>query len=226
MKNISLSFVVILIMLFGFSCKKSDTPRDATADVFARSLLYNGIIGYSTVHSVTSYSPMTAVSVEAPGGVTFRLTDQDGTGTAFLKDTSMAGLYPSQQPPLTGDYTYHVTFSNGEQKIYTNNLANDFLLPPVIDSLYVKPDGITLRLKWEPVTGAGAYQIRISSGQNIIMPWLQFAEVSGMYTERLIATFAYYLPGTLTFELRAVKYESSDEKYVQAISSAAASIDL
>jgi hypothetical protein len=226
MKNISLSFLALILLLIGFSCKKSNTPNDATADVFARSLLYNGIIGYSTVHSVTSYSGMTAVSVETPDGVTFSLLKQDGTGTAFLKDTSMAGLYPSQQPPVTGDYTYHVTFANGEQKVYTNNLANDFLLPPVIDSLYVKPNGTTVRLKWEPVAGAQAYQIRISSGQNIILPWLQFADVSGMYTERLISYFVNYLPGTLTFELRAVKYETSDEKYVQAIGSAAASIDL
>ena len=138
----------------------------------------------------------------------------------------MAGIYPSLEPPVTGTYTYHVTFTNGEQKVFTNNLTNDFLLPPVVDSLYIKPDGITLRMKWQPVAGAQAYQIRVSSGQNVILPWLQFADPSGMYTERLISMFSNYLPGTLTFELRAVLYESGDETYAQAISYSSKSIDL
>jgi hypothetical protein len=227
MKNISLSFFAIILLLVGFSCKKSNTPNEATADVFARSLVFNGLVGYSTVHSVTSYSnPMTAVSVTTPGGVTFSLSDQDGTGSAFLKDTSMAGLYPSQQPPETGTYSYHVTFKNGEQIVYTNNLTNNFLLPPVIDSLYIKPEGGIIRLKWQPVAGAQAYQIRVSSGQNVIQGWLQFDDPSGMYTERFISYYSNYLPGTLTFELRAVLYESEVEKYAQAISYASKSIDL
>jgi hypothetical protein len=227
MKNLSLPILAILLLLIGFSCKKNNTPNEASVDVFARSEIINGKVGYSTVHSVTSTSnPMTTVTVLTPGGATFNLRDQDGTGSAFLKDTSMAGLYPSLDPPAIGTYTYNVTFKNGEQKVYTNNLTNDFLLPPVIDSLYIKPNGIQLRLKWEPVAGAQAYQIRISSGQNVIMPWLQFNDPSGMYTERLISMFAYYLPGTLTFELRAVIYESADQMYVQAISYASKSIDL
>lgn len=62
-----------------------------------------------------------------------------------------------------------------------------------------------------------AYQIKISSGQNVIYPWLQFADPSGYYTERLISYLAAYLPGTITFELMAVKYESDDEEYVQSV---------
>lgn len=226
MKNLSLSLLVIAILSVFSSCKKNDPRNDAEADVFARSLIYNGEVGYSTVHSVVSSVPMTAVTADTPEGVTISLYDHDGTGTAFFKDTSMAGLYPNLEPPVPGLYTYHVTFENGEQKDFTNTLSDGFLTPPVIDSLYVTQDGQSLRLKWEPVAGADAYQIRISSGQNIIYPWLQFADPSGMYTERLIAYLIDYLPGTITFELRAMKYESDEEKYVQSFGYSSASIDL
>ena len=225
MKNFSFLLLIITALLVISSCKKE--KNDAIADVFARSLMYNGKAGYSTVHSVTSSTTtMTAVTVDVPGGVSLSLYDHDGTGRAFFKDTSMAGSDPNPEPPVTGIYTYHVTFANGEQKIYTNTLSNDFLLPPVIDSLYVMPDGISLRLKWEPVAGAYAYQIRISSGQNEILPYLELTDHAQLYNERLIALFANYLPGTLTFELRAMTYESPDENYVQAISYTSASIDL
>jgi hypothetical protein len=224
MKNFSFLLLIITALLVISSCKKE--KNDAIADVFARSLMYNGKVGYSTVHSVVSTTVMSAVTVDIPGGGTVSLYDHDGTGTAFFKDTSMVGMYPNPEPPAAGTYTYHVTFGDGEQKVYTNTLANDFLLPPVIDSLYIMPDGISLRLKWEPVAGAQAYQIRISSGQNQIFPYLELTDHSQLYNERLISQFASYLPGTLTFELRAMKYESEDEKFVQAISYTSASIDM
>ena len=227
MKNLCLSLLVIIILLVSSSCKKqTETANDASADVFVRSLTYNGLLAFSTVYSVTSSNTISKVTVDIPGGSSFYLTDHDGTGTAFFKDTSMAGLSYSHSPAAAGIYNFHVSYTNGEEKLYTNTLSTDYLLPPVIDSLYKKTDGVTLRLKWKPVVGAQAYQIRIHSGQNQILPWLEFADPSGMYTERLISDFAYYLPGTLTFELRAVIYESSDGNYVQAISYNSASIDL
>lgn len=226
MNNLCSSLLVIMILLVISSCKKAEPVNDLTADVFIRSLTDNGQLAFSTVFSVTSSNTISKVTVDIPGGSSFYLTDRDGTGTAFFKDTSMAGSAYSQVPAVAGIYNYHVTFTTGEEKLYTNALSGDYLLPPTIDSLYKKPDGMTLRLKWEPVAGAQAYQIRISSGQNQILPWREFVDPSGMYTEHLISDFAYYLPGTVTFELRAVLYESADHKYVQSVSYTLKSIDL
>jgi len=226
MKNLVLSLMVVSVLLFIFSCKKTDTAQDASADVFIRSLNFNGSVAFSAVYSLTSYSTISGVTVEIPGGYSFHLADHDGTGTAFYKDTSMEGLGYSHSPAAAGIYNFHVSYTNGEEKLYTNTLSSDYLLPPVIDSLYRKPDGITLRLKWSPVAGAQAYQIRISSGQNEIRPWLEFSEATASYYETLISNFYFYLPGTITFEIRAVKYESDTKELVQAISYSSASIDL
>lgn len=227
MKNLFLSLLVLTVLSIFFSCKKSVNSNDVYADVFVKSSTYNGSPGFSTIYSVIANGGgVSAVTVSAPNGSSFPLADRDGTGTAFFKDTSMAGSAYSHEPTAPGIYNFHVTFANGEEKLFTNTQKSDYLLPPVIDSLYVKPGGTTVRLKWEPIVGAQAYLIRISSGQNEIMPWLQFENPAGMYTERLIYTFNSYLPGTITFELRAVIYESSDQKYVQAVSYSSRSIDL
>ena len=218
-------FISFLIVFGAFSsCKKNETVEDITADVFVRSLNYNGILAYSVVHSVTSYEGMSKVTVDVPGGTSFNLSDLYNNGLVFFKDTSMAGSGYTQEPPAPGVYTYRVTFKNGEEKIYTNSLASNYLLPPVIDSLYKKPDGISLRLKWQPVAGADAYRIRISSGQNEILPWVEFIEPQ-FYYERLISNFSPWLPGTLTFEVRAVDYEQ-DEYRIQSMSYTSSQIDL
>lgn len=229
MKNLSLSFLTILIMLFSFSCKKGDTANTATSDVFARSLIYNGMLAYSTVFSVTSLNGIITATAEGPNIPAFSLADHFGDGTSFLKDTSLAGGSYSHTPPPSGTYTFHVTFKNGEKKDFTNTLGSTILQPPVIDSLYKKPFGLgqSVRIKWEAVAGAQYYQIRITSGQNEIQPWgLNMTAGSELAYERLIGNFSNYLPGTITFEVRAVAYEPGNESLTQSISQTSASIDL
>lgn len=231
MKNLSLSLLVMMIMLLISSCSKFGTSAsvDVVADVYVRSFLHNGSMSYNVVHSVSSANGMTAVIVDVPGGPSFVLSDYYGNGSYFYKDTSMAaGFNPT--PPPTGNYTYHVYFKTGEQKDYTNTLSSEILVPPVIDSLYKKPYGTTyqsVRLRWKPVVGAQYYQIRISCGKNEIQPWgLNFTDQSDLVYERRINDFSHYLPGTITFEIRAIKYETSDRQYVQAVSQTPVSIDL
>ena len=231
MKNLSLSLLVMMIMLLISSCTKFGTSSsvDVLADVYVRSFLHNGAMSYNVVHSVSSSLGITATIVDVPGGTSFTLSDYNGDGSYFYKDTSMvAGFNPT--PPPTGAYTYHVYFKSGDHKDYTNTLSSEILVPPVIDSLYKKPYGTiyqSLRLRWKPVVGAQYYQIRITSGQNEIQPWgLNFTDQSDLVYERMINDFSRYLPGTITFEIRAIKYETSDNQYVQAVSQNSISIDL
>jgi hypothetical protein len=230
MKNLGLSFLTILIMVFSFSCKKDGTSNNATADVFVRSFMDpSKVISYNTVFSVTFIGGITAATAEGPGIPAFSLMDHFGDGTAFFKDSSMAagGGY-NHTPPQAGTYTFHVTFNDGSQKVFTNTLSSTILLPPVIDSLYKKPFGLdqSVRFAWEPVVGAQYYQIRLSCGQNVIQDWgLNMTPGSVLAYERLIDNFSNYLPGTILFEIRAVLYEGN-QNYAQSISQNSLSIDL
>jgi len=182
----SFLFPVALLLLLFSSCEKSnpDISVEAIADVFIKTFKHNGQNAFNTVYSVSSYRAMSGVNVTVPGGPSVKLSDISGNGSTFYKDTSMvaANAY-NNVPPVQGTYSYQVTFKDGEQKVFTNVLGTDYILPPVIDSLYKKPNTQVVRFKWKPVDGADAYQIRVSSGQNEIIPWMQFVE-NQFYYER------------------------------------------
>lgn len=224
MKKYILPALMVLIAIC--SCNKKETTYDDTvADVFVRSYKNNNINSYRAVFSVFSYSKMSAVRVDVPNGSSISLSDETGDGISFTKDTSLTQQLHTQVPPPTGVYTFNVTYSDGSQKVYTNTLTSDYILPPVIDSLYRKPDGVSIRLKWKPVAGADAYQIRISSGHNEIMPWVEYGDASQLYFQQYINAFSPWLPGTITFELRGVKHEAN-KNYMQSLSYTSVDIDL
>jgi hypothetical protein len=217
--------LTVMVLLTIWSCNKQVTYNDAIADVFIRSLKENNVNAYRAVFSVSSYSKMSSVTVDVPNGSSISLSDETGDGITFSKDTSLTGESYSHVPPPSGIYTFHVNYSDGSQKVYTNTLSSDYLLPPVIDSLYRKTDGISLRLKWKPVEGADTYQLRISSGHNEIMPWVQYTNATQLYFQQYISALSPWLPGTITFELRGVKHET-DRNYVQSMSYTSVDIDL
>ncbi len=219
--------LAIVGSLFAISCnKKMDPYTDTIADVFIRSFKNNNTDSYNAVFSVISVSQMSGVTVDIPNGSSIQLSKETSDGLSFSKDTSLiAGGGYSHVPPPSGIYTFHVTYTDGSQKVFANTLGSDYLLPPVIDSLYRKPDGVSLRLKWKPVDGANAYQMRISSGHNEIMPWMEYGNSNQLFYENRLVNFSAWLPGTLTFEIRGVKHES-DRNYMQAISYTSIDFDL
>lgn len=221
-KYILLAFMVLLTI---WSCNKQETYSDVRADVFVRSLKDNNATAYRAVFSVLSYNKMSSVTVDVPNGSSIALSDETGDGTTFSKDTSLTAEINSHVPPPSGIYTFHVNYSDGSQKVYTNTLGSDYILPPVIDSLYRKGDGVSLRLKWKPVDGADAYQLRISSGHNEIMPWVEYPNATVLYYQQYLSSLSSWLPGTITFELRGVKHET-DRNYMQSLSYTSIDIDL
>jgi hypothetical protein len=219
----------ILLAIMGvitfYSCNKVETYSDVAADVFVSSTRENNVDSYKAVFSAISYSKMTSVTVDGPNGSSVSLVDESGDGLSFTRDTTLNGETVSHVAPPAGIYTFHVNFADGSQKTYTNTLSSDILLPPVIDSLYRKPDGVSLRLKWKPVTGADDYQMRISCGHNEILPWMAFGSSTQLFYQQYISTFSPWLPGTITFEIRGAKHES-DRNYMQAISYTRVNIEL
>jgi len=207
------------------SCNNVETYNDSSADVFVRSQKYNNTDSYSAVFSVISFSQMVGVTVDIPNGSSITLSDQNNDGLSFIKDTSLTTELYSHVPPPSGIYTFHVNYADGTQKVYTNTLSSDYLLPPVVDSLYKMPDGKILRLKWNPVSGADAYQLRISSGHNEILPWMEYPNATLSFYQQYLSQFSSWLPGTITFEIRGVKRESN-KNYMQAISYTSVDVDL
>lgn len=216
-----------ILVLVGFStCEKATVTNVATADVFIKTLINEGDTLFGVAHSVFSYNKMSSVSVKSPGGDSIPLPGNADGGISIFKDPSLTSGDYNKVLPLTGIYTYIVTFKDKTQLVYTNALGANFLLPAVIDSLFKSQDGLSVLLKWRKVEGAQFYQVRVTKVNSEIIPAELISQEAELKFELPISSFSRYSPGTFTIELDALLYESTNYSQLQALSISYGSITL
>jgi hypothetical protein len=212
------------VMMFGLAgCEKTKVANQAAADVFVKAIrnpLDTSKTVYAAIHSVFSYNSMTSVGVTSPGGATMQLTDFDNSGMSFYNEPADTAYKPT--PPTTGVYNYIVKFYDGEQLSYTNTLLNSIIAPVIITSLAKSAGGDSVYIAWKAVTDAQGYQFKITKGITQVYYQKPFS-ISGS-NPRVgfpLSGFTSFGPGTFTFELDALLFESATVyDYLQAIGSA------
>jgi hypothetical protein len=221
-KGIINSLIWGIAVLSCFSaCEQATITDVATADAFIKTIISQGDTLFGVAHSVVSYNRISAVSVKSPAGDSIPLPGIVDGGISIYKNPTLAAGDFKKVPPLSGIYTYDVTFKDKTVQVLTNTLGADYLLPPLIVSLAKSSDGQTVILVWNPVPGAQLYQIRVTSGNNEVIP-AQLYTASTAATGALevpfpIASFSRYMPGTFTVELDALLFESSSLLLLQAM---------
>lgn len=225
METLKLSLLAILILSGFSSCRKTSAVDTAEVDVFVKSTLINGLTAYGTAHFVTGTDPMISVAVHSPDGVTDSLFSYDSSNLYYhLEPSFLNGTY-SATPPAPGTYTYNIKFNDGKEKSFTNVLAPNYLMPPTIVSLVKSTDANSIMLQWNPVAGAQAYEVIVTKGGMQIYA-SAYLNPSLYEFDLPVTNIAAYTPGTFTFELDAVTFESTTSNYLQAISSSTTTIDL
>lgn len=220
-------FILLIFIFLGFmSCEKTTVTNQATADVFIKSILYQGDTLHGAAHSVFSYNGIKEVSVKTPQGDTLLLPSESDQGISVYLDPSIDGGNYSVLPPSPGTYTYRVIFKDGTKTTLTNILGGNYLVPAKIDSIARSADGQFVILKWEPVKDAQGYQIRITKGNTEVVAAKSYFQLDKLRIEYPISSFSPYLPGTFTVELDALLFESSAHQSLQAMSVATGSADL
>jgi len=230
MKKIHLLTIVALIMVVLLGCEKAKIQNQATADVFVKAIKNSqGATVYAIVHSVFSYNVMTGVSVKSPSGATMQLTNFENGGNSFFNQTTDADYLPV--PPAVGNYVYSVKFTDGEELSYTNSLSSSVIEPANITSLAKSANGDSIYIKWDAILNTHAYQIKVMKGTTQVFNQPAFADVSVPLKQNL--RMGWYLanlnssgPGTYTFELDGLLFESSSYDYIQAISTSTKNISL
>jgi hypothetical protein len=217
---------LILFLLGFFSCEKAAVTNQATADVFIKSIAFQGDTLYGVAHSVFSYNRINQVSVKIPSGDTLLLPSQIDNGISFYKDPSLNSGDFNVAPPSTGIYSYRITFKDKSQTTLSNTLGANYLLPARIDSLGRSADGRYLVLKWNPVNEAQGYQIRIVKGKDEVISAKTYFQLNSLRVQFPISSFNSFLPGTFTVELDAFLFESAAHQQLQAMSVAKDSIQL
>ena len=220
--------LVVVLSISGFtSCEKETIANQATADVFIKSIVFQGDTLYGLAYSAFSFNGIKQVSVKPPQGDSLILPDKVDGGISVFKDPSIEAEDFSSVLPTPGVYTFRVTFKDNVQTSYPNTLGANFLLPAVIDSLGKSQSGQSVVLKWIPVAEAQAYQVKVTKGDTEIIPSkLYAAQADLLRIEFPIASFSPHLPATFTIVLDALMFESSGTRQLQAMSVSLGSIDL
>lgn len=226
MERIKLSVLAILILSGLSSCRKQAASDDAIVDVFVKSVSLSGHPYFGLTHLVSGTDAMKSVTVLTPDAVTDSLTAYDASNLYYdLFPTFDVGGY-TPNLPTSGVYTYKIKFNDGIEKTFTNTLSSSYLLPAANLSLAKTLDGNSVSVTWSPVTGAQAYQLIVTKGGITVFSSAFINPSLNTNTNLPISNLSAYAPGTFTFELDAVSFESSDFKLVQAVSASTADIDL
>jgi hypothetical protein len=225
-KAIKVPILVMLMFLVLFSCKKDSRNDNAVADVYVKSILVDGEPFFGLVHYVVGYEAMTSVTVDPPSGTTEPLTAYDSGKTIYYIEPTLAlGTY-STTPPAHGTYSYLVTFDDAVEKTVTDELGATYLLPASIISIAKTSDNQSVRLTWEAVSGVEYYQLSISKDGNVLYTSQLFIPPTGNTIDIPLSYIPSYNPGTYSYQLDAIDYDSLETGKLQAISSASVSIDL
>jgi len=222
---------LIILALFALAgCEKQAVDKTASADVLVKAIKNaQGNTVYTTIHSVFSYNKMTSVGVIAPGGRTFELTNFANAGNSFFNQPAETDY--SSNPPTVGTYNYTVRFEGGEEKIYYNSLSSAVVQPAEITSLAKNAMGDSVYIYWKAIADTDGYQMKVMKDSTQIYYQQPFQDVSNpkKLVLRLglpIAVFSPTGPGTYTFEISGLLYESTAYQYLQAISTSSQNIVL
>jgi len=216
----------LLVLIAFTSCEQATVTNVATADVFIKTIIDQGDTLFGVAHSVVSYNRMSAASVKSPKGDSIPLPGITDGGISIFKEPSLTSGDYSKVPPLAGTYSYDVTFKDKSVQVLSNTLGADFLLPAVIDSLILSSDGQSIVLKWSPVNAAQYYQIRVTNGNTEVLPARLYPSSGTLEVQFPIGSFSRYMPGTFTFELDALLFESTDLSLLQAMGVSYSSLTL
>jgi hypothetical protein len=223
------AFNVILLgimMILGLlSCKK-EQQDDALADVYVKTITITGQTAFGLEHVVRGSTPMNAVTVSLPGGLTAQLTALDDSKLIyFLEPSTGTGTY-TRNPPTAGIYSYTVTFSDGTVKVVTDVLGSGYLPPPNITSIAKTSDGLNVQIAFDALTGVDYFQVSIYLGDELEYTSPLQTPPAGNNFVIPLSTIPSFTSGTYTYHLDAIKYQSLTEGTLQAISSSTVDITL
>lgn len=224
--KIPLPALIILFLLGLSSCQQTTVTNTATADVFIKTIINQGDTLFGTAHSLVSFNRIASAAVKTPKGDSIPITGTTDGGISVYKDPSLERGDYKKVLPLAGIYTYDVTFKDKTTQVVTNTLGTDYVLPPVINSLVKSADGQSVVLDWSSVQGAQLYQIRITSGNNEVIPATLYSPTGVLEVQFPITSFSRYMPGTFTVELDALLFESADFRLLQAMGTSNGTITL
>lgn len=218
---------MLTIMILGLlSCKKDVQNDDAMADVYVKTITVTGQTAFGLEHIVRGGAEMNSVTVTLPGGSAQQLIAYDSSKLLYYFAPSLGDGTFTRTPPTTGTYSYKVTFSDGIQKVFTDVLGSQYLPPANITSIAKTSDGQNVQLNFDALPGANYFQISIYLGEDLLYTSDLQTPPAGNNFVIPLSVIPSFTPGTYTYHLDAVIYQSITTGQLQAISTATADVTL
>jgi hypothetical protein len=218
--------LVIMMILGLLSCKKDKQDDTALADVYVKTISVIGETAFGLEHVVRGNAQMNAVTVSIPGGLTAQLIAYDESKLLYYLEPSLGNGTYTRTPPIAGTYSYRVTFSDGVEKVFTDVLGSGYLPPANITSIAKTSDGLNVQISFDALTGVDYFQISIYLADILEYTSPLQTPPAGNNFAIPLSTIPSFTPGTYTYHLDAIKYQSLDLGTLQAISTATADIAL
>jgi len=233
MKKLHLLTLIALIMLGLSGCEKATVTNTAAADVFVKSIKNaQGTAVFTVVHSVFSYNGMTGVSVTGPDGTTKQLTNFENGGNSYFNVPVDADYLPALPPSVVGNYTYIVTFNNGEAITYQNTLSSATLQPANNLLLAKTAAGDSIYVQWDAIADVHSYTLEILRGTTqVYYSPDRFYDNSTPKKANLkigfrVSDLTSGGSGIFTFNINGFLYETTAYDYLQAMGVTTANITL
>jgi hypothetical protein len=229
MKKIALCVLTFLLIAGFSSCKKDNGVQLVVfADSFIKSVnSANSQVKYGLISYISASKSMTSVGLTGPSTQNLPMNKYNNEGTSYTLETDTS-LYTTV-PPAAGIYSFNAKFADGTEQVLTNNLTSSVIAPPVITSLALATDKQSVIVKWNAVTAAQAYSIRITKGGTEVYTYPPFADNTGNSTLQAgipISVFSGGIPGTFDIEVVSLLYESTQYDLLQAEGSSTQSVTI
>jgi len=194
MKTTALSVLRIIIILsmgiYFHSCDDNDTTFTAYADVFVQKEKVDDVAKYAKVCYIYAYSPMNSATVTLPNGTDMELEAYE-TNNYFYNEAN-SSVY-EELFPFTGTYYFTATYDEGQVFESSDILEPNELELPNITSIFYDNDYEWLFLKWDDVSEADAYIVRMySSDGEIIFNSQAISESTNEYYFDTIESTTWY----------------------------------
>ncbi|MCL3779734.1 hypothetical protein EMN47_04940 [Prolixibacteraceae bacterium JC049] len=145
------------------SCLDAEDNKSAVGDIYTECIrTTDNQLKYAPVMICQSNTPLDAVTVNhSTFASPLSLTAFDSYKTTFAKVPGETDYKTDK--PVTGLYTYNVTFAGGETKEMTENLKGEVVEPPVIvpEGTKWNSEKNQLDFDWNDVTNFDYYSIRL-----------------------------------------------------------------
>ncbi|ACF13455.1 hypothetical protein Ctha_0990 [Chloroherpeton thalassium ATCC 35110] len=189
----------------------TDQHEDAFGDVFVKKVKSSSGDKYGLVFYAGGEG-LTACSATAPDGTEYELAEfwkGEGNMRRHPADTEMASAMPE-----TGDYTFKLTFDDGQTIELTDALENVEIPSITLNSVSYDSETGEVTATWESVSGVGYYMVKLTDeDKNENEPLFNNKRVSADATEYTFSKTTTASPGWL----RASDLETGDICYVMVV---------